>query len=191
MQVPVPPVPVAMLQWAQLVQTWPAVDLALLKLEFATNATKAQLAGLSSFPFLEVDVSPQRDGTAIYAFGYPLPEHLPPVVKSTMTISHVGLGPRTTSAISSTVDHTKMLTTPADPQVYVLDKALNYGNSGGPIVLTDSGKLFAVCSRFQPLVVPQGTNPPNNVVVLPSLYGIASSLANIGADLAGKLSYAI
>jgi serine protease Do len=85
-------------------------------------------------------------------------------------------GHRTTSAIiASTLEHTKMIQTADDAQVYVLDKALNYGNSGGPIVATESGRAFAVCSRFQPVVVPQ---VGGGTVWVPSLYGVVTSIAN-------------
>jgi hypothetical protein len=70
-----------------------------------------------------------------------------------------------------------MVITSADARVYVLDKALNYGNSGGPIVAVDSGRVHAVCSRFQPLTVPQAHL--NVYIRVPSLYGIVSSLENL------------
>lgn len=62
----------------------------------------------------------------------------------------------------------------------MLDKALNYGNSGGPIVSEETGHVHALCSRFQPVPIPQhhlkdaeGNVP---VVLIPSLYGIVSRL---------------
>ena len=70
-----------------------------------------------------------------------------------------------------------MVTTGADPQLYVLDKALNYGNSGGPIVAVGTGKAHAFCSRFQPMRVPQGdpADPKTSWIMIPSLYGVVSS----------------
>lgn len=72
--------------------------------------------------------------------------------------------------------------TSGDPQHYILDKALNYGNSGGPIIAVETGYVHALCSRFQPVFVPQihlanaeGKYP---AVLIPSLYGVASSLKN-------------
>lgn len=72
--------------------------------------------------------------------------------------------------------------TDADPKVYVLDKALNYGNSGGPIVSVETGHVHALCSRFQPVFVPQpqlrqpdGSMP---VIAVPSLYGVVTRLDN-------------
>ena len=93
--------------------------------------------------------------------------------------------PRVTSAVvSSTIDTRRGTTTEFEEQVYVLDKALNYGNSGGPIVATETGNIHAVCIGFQPVYIPQshlssGEHPEEDVaVVIPSLYGVVLSLAN-------------
>ena len=81
------------------------------------------------------------------------------------------------------MEQTRMVITNADPKVYVLDKALNYGNSGGPIVSTETGIVHAtICSRFQPVLVPQNhlkdkDGKPLSEMV-PSLYGIVSRLDN-------------
>ncbi len=100
-----------------------------------------------------------------------------------MTISSTSLCPRVTSSIvSSNIEKTEFLKTAKTPEVYVLDKALNYGNSGGPIVAVDTGRVHAFCSSFQPVFVPQpyikdqnGTQLP---VMIPSLYGVVISLHN-------------
>ena len=87
------------------------------------------------------------------------------------------LCPRVTSAIiSSHHDTIGPISSEALPKWYVIDKALNYGNSGGPIILSETGKAIAVCARFQPVSVPQ---VKNTYVTIPSLYSVASSLANI------------
>jgi serine protease Do len=179
--------PSAMLQWPEPVESWPQYDLALLKVDFAKNANKYHLEGLTEFPYVSVDASPVEEGTPVYAFGYPLPINKPPDTSGPVMVGHVGLGHRTTSAIVSSVrEHTKMLSTSADAQIYVLDKALNYGNSGGPIVNQETGSAFAVCSRFQPVVIPQGTN---GAIMIPSLYGIVTSISNIANQLRSYLTY--
>ena len=72
--------------------------------------------------------------------------------------------------------------TNADPKLYVLDKALNYGNSGGPIIAQDTGMCHAICTRFQPVFIPQqhladkDGNFPS--VMIPSLYGVVSRFDN-------------
>jgi len=124
-----------------------------------------------------------EEGDPVYSFGYPLPQVNFFKSNAQVTIGHVGLSPRVTSAIvSATMERTKMVSTTRDIKVYVLDKALNYGNSGGPIVAVESGKVHALCSRFQPVMVPQPhlldkENKPL-AIAIPSLYGIVSSLAN-------------
>ncbi len=75
-----------------------------------------------------------------------------------------------------------MITASGPPLHYVLDKALNYGNSGGPIVATGTGHVHAFCSRFQPVFVPQlhlsdgeGKHP---AIMIPSLYGVVVNLGH-------------
>ena len=85
-----------------------------------------------------------------------------------------------------------MVITGNDPKVYVLDKALNYGNSGGPILAVDTGCVHALCSRFQPIYVPQQhlAGPNGNVpwIMMPSLYGVVSALHHdLFITLASKL----
>jgi serine protease Do len=154
-----------------------------LKLDFAKNATKAHLAGRDDFPYLTVELDTVEEGTPVYGFGYPLPINEPasPTPGGVGWTSHVALGHRTTSAIvASTLEHTRPIMGQNEARLYVLDKALNYGNSGGPIILQESGSAFAVCSRFQPVYIPQGHGPS---MMIPSLYGVAVSIANIAADL--------
>ena len=72
----------------------------------------------------------------------------------------------------------------------MIDKALNYGNSGGPILCERSGNAHAFCSRFQPVAIPQehltAEASTDRYVLVPSLYGIVSSLHN--ADIQAALS---
>ena len=179
---------VPMLQWSEKIAEWPASDLALLKVDFERNSNKAHLKGRRAFPFITVELAPVEEGTPVYAFGYPLPEVSGPMnLAGGLQIAHIGLGHRTTSAIvASTLERTTLVRTSLDPQVYVLDAAPNYGNSGGPIVVSESGKVFAVCSRFQPLQVPQ---PGGGSVFVPSLYGVVTSISNIAAELASRVAY--
>ncbi len=61
----------------------------------------------------------------------------------------------------------------------MIDKALNYGNSGGPIIVEETGKVISVCTQFQPVLIPQ----QKGFIMTPSLYGITSSFKNIEKDL--------
>ncbi len=76
------------------------------------------------------------------------------------------------------MDTSRHFSSSNDPQVYVLDKALNYGNSGGPIIATDTGCVSALCSRFQPVSIQQPHLGANVAIVIPSLYGVVSRLSN-------------
>jgi serine protease Do len=172
-----------MCQYARLELILPHVDFALLKLDFARNADKEHLKGRNGFYHLVVSTRELEEGEPVYAFDYPLADFGILVSDATMTIGHAGHRPRTTSAIvAANMDVTQMVTSSADPKVYVLDKALNYGNSGGPIVATDTGKVHALCSRFQPLMIPQPhiktADGKYLHLSIPSLYGVVSSLHN-------------
>jgi serine protease Do len=148
--------------------------------DYTANANKDWQVRLSEFPYLKVSSRNLDEGEAIYSFGYPLSS---PEAES-MHGGFIGVSslcPRTTSAIvSSTLEMTTMVMTSKDPKRYVLDKALNYGNSGGPIVSVETGHVHALCSRFQPVCIPQGhlkdssSNPL--YILIPSLYGVVSSL---------------
>jgi S1-C subfamily serine protease len=163
----------------------PTTDFALLKVDFAANANKEHLKGLSGFPLIEVSSRELEEGEPVYSFGYPLSESSLILQTPEMSFAHAAHSPRVTSAIvASTMESTKMVSSPEDIKVYVLDKALNYGNSGGPIVASDTGKVHAICSRFQPVRIPQNhlKDQQGNPlwITIPSLYGVVSSLGNQG-----------
>lgn len=172
-----------MCQYPQVDLIEPAFDFALLKLDFGRNSNKEYLKGRTGFPHLVVSSRQLDEGEPVYSFGYPLSTY--GLVRSdpNIVVGHASHSPRTTSAvIASTMDVQLMMSSSSDPQVYVLDKALNYGNSGGPIVAVDTGKVHALCSQFQPMQVPQphlqNKDGQNLVIIIPSLYGIVSSLRN-------------
>ena len=159
----------------------PAFDLALLKVDFESHSDREFLTGRSGFPFLQVSTRQLEEAEPIYAFGYPLstsaeidhPEH-----RSVVTVA---LHPRTTAGIvSSTYDHSRPNMRSDDVQVYIIDRALNYGNSGGPIVAVTTGNVHALCSSFQVMLVEQKQWPSEDgtppVVLVPSLYGKVISL---------------
>ncbi len=160
----------------------PLTDFALLKIDFKANATKAWLKDKSEFSFINISSRELEEGEPVYSFGYPLPEIYFKKMEK-LSLGHSALCPRVTSAtVSSTFEKQRMVMGSNDPKVYVLDKALNYGNSGGPIIATETGKVHAFCSRFQPVAIPQGHlrdkqgNPLS--IRIPSLYGIVSSISN-------------
>jgi len=173
-------VPGAMCQFVSFGHVLPDFDVALLKVDFSKNANKHWLTARTTFPYLEVSSRDLEEGESVYAFGYPLPE-TEVTERPGMTLGTTALCPRVTSAIvSSNFEQGRMLITGNDPKVYVLDKALNYGNSGGPILSVETGHVHALCSRFQPVYVPQpyirDTNGNQLPVMIPSLYGIVSAL---------------
>jgi len=173
----------AMCQWPRLELIEPAFDFALLKLDFGRNADKEHLKGRTGFPHLVVSTRQLEEGEPVYSFGYPLSRFGLIPSDAGIVLGHASHCPRTTSAIvAATMDIETTVSTSDDPKVYVLDKALNYGNSGGPIVATDTGHVHALCSRFQPMPVPQehirDPNGKHMIIKIPSLYGVVSSLHN-------------
>jgi hypothetical protein len=172
----------AMCQFVSFGHVIPPLDFALLRVDFEQNSNKAWLLGRSSFAFIGISSRQLAEGESVYSFGYPLSSAFAQNLGH-MIIGSASLCPRVTSAIvSSTINETSMIMSADDPKVYVLDKALNYGNSGGPIVSSETGRVHAFCSRFQPVFIPQehlrdaNQNPIR--VMVPSLYGVVSSLGN-------------
>jgi serine protease Do len=172
-----------MCQFVRFEEVDAATDFALLKVDFRSNATKRQLVGLTGFPFLQVSSRTLDEGEQVYSFGYPLAEPELLLDSPEFIASHSGLAPRVTSAIvAAKMDRTQLVSVEGGPMVYVLDKALNYGNSGGPIVSTETGCVHALCSRFQPVCVPQPHLRDGQgrmlTIAIPSLYGVVSRLSN-------------
>lgn len=160
-------------------------DLAVLKFDFSTHSNQEFAKGKDGFDFLEIELDEQYEGTPVYSFGYPLPKYETEKLEQkglSMIIGSSWICPRVTSAIiSSRYEVLGPVQREGRQPSYVLDKAFNYGNSGGPIVLQESGKAIAVVVRFQPVQIPQGA-AGNIRITVPSLYGIASSLANFAWD---------
>jgi len=159
-----------------IVKQWSEFDIALLKVDFIKNSSHPLLKNRTGFHYLDIDFNNCLDGTPVYSYGFPLPEVDIKGVQTAL-FAFEFLCPRVTSAIiSSHHDAIGPIQSAALPKWYVIDKALNYGNSGGPIILAETGKAIAVCARFQPVDIPQ---MKNTTISVPSLYSIASSLANI------------
>lgn len=159
------------------------LDFALLKVDFSENKKADWLKNANGFPYIEVSSRELEEGEPVYSFGYPLSEGRVTFKNDQITIGETNLCPRTTSSIiSSTLEKTKMVMSPGDPKHYVLDKALNYGNSGGPIISVETGKAHAFCSRFQPVVIPQNHLKDKSGdainIYIPSLYGVVYSLGD-------------
>ena len=161
----------------ELVEDFREFDICLLKADFGKVKNHQFFKGKNGFAFLNVDFQVYPEGSEVYSFGYPLPDiKIDQLGGGTMIGFHYSC-PRTTSAIISS--HYEVIGPITGvrkyPIHYVIDKALNYGNSGGPLVLEENGQVISLCSRFQPVKIPQG----GGSIIIPSLYGITTSLKNI------------
>jgi serine protease Do len=172
-------------------------DFALLKVTTSKGAGAVGLNQETPLPHIEISTRSLVEGEPVYSYGYPLPQmmsspHPPPLElaanllpadfrpeQANLGFSVVAASPRVTSAVIAAVEYLGQDPPPSEPMRYVIDKALNYGNSGGPVIAAETGKVFAVCNSYQPVLIPQDhlkpTPPP---VKIPSLYGVVSSLSN-------------
>jgi serine protease Do len=152
-------------------------DIAILNVDLAANSDRAWMP--DGFPFVPVTFDELEEAEPVHSFGYPLAD-----------ATHYDFGeviygdplltPRITSAIvSSKIEKTEMVRGEFLPDIYVLDKALNYGNSGGPIVATATGLVHAVSSRFIPVtIVQRASDGKESTLKIPSLYSVAVGLSN-------------
>jgi serine protease Do len=162
------------------VQDWSEFDLVLLKADFEQNKHRHGFIGKNGFDYLEVDYELAPIGTDVFSFGFPLSDTDVRVGSPVSFVLH-NYSPRLTSAIiASHYEYIGPVFSPESPKYYVIDKALNYGNSGGPIIIKKTGKAISVCIKFQPVEIEQDEN---SSVVIPSLYSVSSPLKNIEGDL--------
>jgi len=152
-------------------------DIAILKVDLAVNRDKAWMP--DGFPFVPVSFDELEEAEPVYSFGYPL-AHATHYDFGEVMYGDPVLTPRITSAIvSSKMEETEMAHGELLPHIYVLDKALNYGNSGGPIVSTTTGLVHAVASRFIPVnIVQRASDGKESTLKIPSLYSVAVGLSN-------------
>lgn len=162
-------------------------DIALIKIDWDRSMSQMQKQLFGGVSFLKISVKELEEGTPVYSFGYPLSDfkltNFNKSSEGTVAGGQTYISPRTTSAIVSSISGGQEIDDP-NIKVYILDKALNYGNSGGPIINAETGNVHAICSRFHPVFIPQshvldGSGNPINIMI-PSLYGYASSIANLG-----------
>jgi serine protease Do len=150
----------------------PELDFALLKI--------SPVGPSGPTPFIEISDRWLEEGEPVYSFGFPLPEYnMLPFGVANVNLS---LNSRTTSAIISGIEE----------PFYAIDKALTFGNSGGPIVSAETGKVAAFCSKYQQVKIPQPNLILNQTTMLnisiPSLYSyvVSISLPVIQAEFAKR-----
>ncbi len=160
-----------------LIELMPSHDIAILRVPFEKHTPAFPGPG---FQHLHVSRRQLEDAEPVYAYGYPLSETVLLHQDEHQQIAAQKLSPRTTSMIVASqwyyVPNTVQST---EPERYALDKALNYGNSGGPILAQSTGHVHGWCSRFQPVEIPQthlaGPAGEPIRIFMPSLYGIVGS----------------
>lgn len=161
-------------------------DFALLKADFKDQHNGMLLGGRSDFPFIEISTRIVEEGVPIYFVGYPLSRlvrvdptghPLPISVQDPAPPGMPGFATYLSSGVTSAIiaGHTS---TPGLQPGYFLDKAITPGNSGGPVVASETGMVFAICTGLQPFYMLQrhlGGDPIP--IEVPSAYGFATALS--------------
>ncbi|MCB9310390.1 MAG: trypsin-like peptidase domain-containing protein [Lewinellaceae bacterium] len=166
-------------------------DFALLKID-ETELENSQWLKDGKIDHLTISEDLLEEAEPVYSYGYPLSQGInitndfpidlnlvnPNGQKFSINTSVQSLCPRITSAIISSVTENSLKDSCECPDTYVLDKALNYGNSGGPIISVESGLVHGICSYFQPVFIPQQhLNNGQLQIMIPSLYGVVKNLS--------------
>ena len=174
-----------------LIEKWEHFDIALLKADLNLNQKRFEKAknqflnGKEEFPHLIPDFNQYFEGTPIYTFGFPLPK-VKIIEQNHITVGLEALCPRVTSAIISSIyDYIRPIRSKEDTKIYTIDKPLHPGNSGGPAILSENGKVFGVCVASQ-LFSLQKLNI--HEIQLPANYGFVVSLENIKDYLLREIS---
>jgi serine protease Do len=144
---------------------------------------------LGNMDYLHVSTRCLQDGEPVYPYGYPLP-----ISSAVMQIPDPDGGrpamvrvekrnPRTTSAIIAAKELAYLPnSTETVVGSYIIDKALNFGNRGGPVVSAETGNAFAFCHGFQVMPMTQMHLSPDQSIPIyvnvPSLYGTVHSLGH-------------
>jgi serine protease Do len=112
------------------------LDLAVLKaIRFGNGAT--QDVPSAEFPYLTLSAEVLEEGEPVYSFGYTF-------------LEEGWLSPRLTSAIVSAISYEwKCGRESWDDGCYVIDKHLEHGNSGGPLVALSTGKAHGIIVKAQ------------------------------------------
>jgi serine protease Do len=152
-----------------------STDFALMKVDIKANQNGHPLIEKTGFPFIDISSRELDEGETVYAFNYPISsKFIRPDPYGSKSFF-----PRVTSAIvSSTCMRTEIVETNSDAKVYLLDKALNYGNSGGPIIATETGNVHALSSDFLYISNPQDHEGGSSSIKISSMYCVVASLAN-------------
>lgn len=173
----------------ELLHEWEEFDLALMKFDVRHRRGPDGAMNKTGLPHVPIRFDPVDEGAPVYSFGYPMPRDVPtgPDEQSAPSGSRGPQhAPRITSAIVSSTTWRRCLGDEGIPYaLYVVDRPFLVGNSGGPVVLQETGEAFAVCFKTQTYEVEQAGEAPS--LRLPSPFGLAVSMSNVADDLSDAL----
>ncbi|MER5549732.1 serine protease [Streptomyces sp. NPDC002589] len=146
---------------AQVVADDPGRDLALLQMQPNPFGTAAIPSGIVingkqaelTTGVAEISSDRPRDGAPIAVSGYPLQES---TLITTCGIIASAWATELIPALGSQAAFPEM---PRQTDVYVVDVTVNRGNSGGPVYLSESGRVIGVCRAFRSAQVFAGDQP--------------------------------
>lgn len=138
------------------------LDLAILKISSGNSN------GIHEFPFLDITESKVPIGTPVYSYGYPICSES--LTEDCHFTGKYHVEPRVASAIVSAY---QWGSDGEVPESYIIDRPLLCGNSGGPLVMTESGRVVAFASQSQSDKVAEFKSPfdgTNFAISVPSPY---------------------